>query len=165
MKSFLAIPALFALGAVADSWGFTWTFSNEHSTWTSCTYASENATTTTASSEVSTTSSGPWSEWIYTTSYTATYSSGASTWGIPTAVSYSEASNFTSMIPAVTSSTAASVTSSALLTTSVAATSTSVAASSTSAAASTFTGAAAPNVNGKIAGMGAVAMAGLALVL
>ncbi|KIW31125.1 uncharacterized protein PV07_02802 [Cladophialophora immunda] len=155
MKSFLAIPALFALGAVADSWGFTWTFSNEHSTWTSCTYASENATTT--SVEVST-SSGPWSEWTSTTSYTATYSSGASTWGIPTAVSYSVASNFTSMIPAPTEAT-----STVALTTSAPVTS--VEASKTSAAPSAFTGAAVPNVNGKIAGMGAVAMAGLALVL
>ncbi|OAP64393.1 hypothetical protein AYL99_00365 [Fonsecaea erecta] len=157
MKSFLAIPALFALGAVADSWGFTWTFSNEHSTWTSCTYATENATATPV--EVST-STASWSEWTSTTSYTATYSSGASTWGIPTAVSYSVASNWTSMIPAPTSAT-----STVPLSTTAAPVTSSVEATKTTAVPSAFTGAAAPNVNGKIAGMGAVALAGLALVL
>ncbi|EXJ66302.1 uncharacterized protein A1O5_10454 [Cladophialophora psammophila CBS 110553] len=161
MKSFLAIPALFALGAVAGSdsaWGFTWTFSSGHSTWTSCTYASANATTATSAVPASNT---PWSEWTSTTSYTATYSSGASTWTVPTSVSYSVASNWTSMIPAPTSS---SVYSNEVPST-TAAPATSVEASKTSAAPSAFTGAAAPNVNGKIAGMGAVAIAGLALVL
>ncbi|KIW85028.1 hypothetical protein Z517_00416 [Fonsecaea pedrosoi CBS 271.37] len=159
MKSFVAVPALFALGALADGWAFTWTFSNGHSTWTSCTSAAANATV--APVEVST-SNAPWSEWTSTTSYTATYSSGASTWGIPTAVSYSVASNFTSMIPAPTTSTQATATAVAPTTSAPA---TSVEASKTSAAPSAFTGAAAPNVNGKIAGIGAVAMAGLALVL
>ncbi|KIW88220.1 uncharacterized protein Z519_11331 [Cladophialophora bantiana CBS 173.52] len=160
MKSFLAIPALFALGAIAGSdstWGFTWTFSSGHSTWTSCTYASANATTATSAAASNT----AWSEWTSTTSYTATYSSGASTWTIPTSVSYSVASNWTSMIPAPTSS---SVYSSEVAPT-TAAPATSVEASKTSAVPSAFTGAATPNVNGKIAGMGAVAIAGLALVL
>jgi len=159
MKSFLAIPALFALGAVADSssdWGFTWTFTSGHSTFTSATVATAwgNATTTAAEAVATSTS---WSEWIYTTSYTATYSSGTSTWAIPTAVSYSEAQNFTSMIPApkgtVTSSVSLKATTSAPA---------SVAASSTKGSPSTFTGAA---VNDKAIGLGALAVAGLAFVL
>jgi len=171
MKSFIAIPALFALSAVADmsAWEFTWTFSDKHSTWTSATsMATENATTTaTASAESTATAS--WSEWIMTTSYTAPYSSGTSTWAVPTVVSYSEANNYTSMIHAPPSSSATTVVSSILssVTSSAAITpppmSTIVASSTTaSAPPATFTGAA---VQGQIVGMGALAVAGLALVL
>ncbi|KIW70133.1 hypothetical protein PV04_02434 [Phialophora macrospora] len=154
MKSFLAIPALFALGAIADSpseWAFTWTFTSGHSTYTSATQAS-NATT--PSTEAAATSTS-WSEWLYTTSYTATFSSGTSTWAVPTVVSYSEAQNFTSMIPAATTPVSTS--------SDVKATSTTASSSSgTAATPSSFSGAA---VNEKVVGMGALAVAGLALVL
>jgi hypothetical protein len=158
MKSFLAIPALFALGAVADSasgWGFTWTFTSGHSTWTSATAAATSPATWTTT-EAAATSTATASEWGYTTDYTATYSSGTSTWVVPTVVSYSEAQNYTSMIPAPPKSTVmSSLTVKA--TTSVAA-----ASSTTAAPASTFTGAA---VHEKVVGMGALAVAGLAFVL
>jgi hypothetical protein len=156
MKSFLAIPALFALGAVADSasgWAFTWTFTSGHSTWTSATVAATSSTGTTEAAASSTATS--YSEWLYTTSYNATYSSGTSTWAVPTAVSYSEAQNYTSMIPAPTKSTAVS-------SLTVKATTSAAAASSTAPPASTFTGAA---VHEKVVGMGALAVAGLAFVL
>ncbi|EXJ92671.1 hypothetical protein A1O3_01223 [Capronia epimyces CBS 606.96] len=164
MKAFIAIPALFAASALAaPEWSFTFTFSDAHSTWTSFTYASEAPNATTTASAASSAWTGP-TEWISTTSYTAVFSSGTSTWGVPTAVSYSVGEDWTSMIPAPTSSTASSETKSADKSTTVAPT-TSAPASSTSASPSAFTGAAAPNVNGKLAGVGAVAMAGLALVL
>jgi hypothetical protein len=157
MKSFLAIPALFALGALADApsgWGFTWTFSSGHSTWTSATQAS-NATVT--STEVAAATTASWSEWLYTTSYNATFSSGASTWAVPTAVSYSEAQNFTSMIPAPTTPVSSSV---EVKTTSTAATTSTGSGAATTPSA--FPGAA---VNEKVVGLGALAVAGLALVL
>ncbi|ETI19751.1 hypothetical protein G647_08764 [Cladophialophora carrionii CBS 160.54] len=165
MKCFLAMPALFALGALADSsstWAYTWTFSSSSSTWTSATYATDvavaNATATAvevAASSVST--PAPWSEWLYTTSYTAEYSSGSSTWEVPTAVSYSEAQNFTSMIAAPT--TAVSSTLEVLATTTTPPISP---ASTTAAAPSAFTGGA---VSEKAMGLGALAVAGLAFVL
>ncbi|EXJ61823.1 hypothetical protein A1O7_02253 [Cladophialophora yegresii CBS 114405] len=164
MKSFLAMPAVFALGALAtdssSSWAYTWTFSSSHSTWTSATYAAvANATAATAVEAVAssaTTTNAPWSEWLYTTSYTATYSSGSSTWDIPTTVSYSEAQNFTSMIAAPTTAVSSSLEVKATTTTPA-----SVPASTT-AVASVFTGGA---VSEKAMGLGALAVAGLAFVL
>ena len=160
MKSFLAIPALFALGAVAETyspWSFTWTFTSGHHTYTSATYAT-NATTTTAS-----TTTGPWTESVSATSYTAAWSSGTSTWGIPTDVSYTVASNFTHMITAHGAS-STYVSKSGVTATTPAPITSVVPASYTSSHVATFTGAAPPNLNGKMAGMGAVAVAGLALV-
>ncbi|KAK5047824.1 hypothetical protein LTR84_006489 [Exophiala bonariae] len=151
MKSFFAIP-LFAAAAMAvaePAWDFTFTYSDGHSTWTSVTEATANPTIPVAPASTS-----AWTgleNWTSYTSYTATYSSGSSTWGIPTTVSYSIASGWTSMIPAPATTAPA--------TTAKPATSSTV----SKPPASTFTGAA--NVNGKMAGVGAVAMAGLALVL
>ncbi|EXJ91088.1 hypothetical protein A1O1_04195 [Capronia coronata CBS 617.96] len=165
MKVFIAIPVLFAASALAaPDWSYTFTFSNAESTWTSYTYATgaPNATTT---GPASSTWTGP-EEFVSTTSYTAEFSSGTSTWGVPTVVSYSVGETWTSMIPAATGSTSAAVSSAASATTETAvAAGTTLAASTTSAAATSFTGAAAPNVNGKLAGVGAIAVAGLALVL
>lgn len=171
MKAFIALPALFAAVLAApepnwSDWSFTFTFSNEQNTWTSLTVATApavNATTTSGAVASSSAWTGP-AEWTSTTSYTATYSSGTSTWAIPTAVSYSVAESWTSLIPAPTTP----VSSSQVVKPTVAPTSVAPVSSApvaTTPAPSSFTGAAAPNVNGKIAGVGAMAMAGLALVL
>jgi len=149
MKSFLAIPlfAAVALAAAEPTWDFTFTYSDAHSTWTSVTSATANPAEHTSASAPAWT--GP-AEWTSYTSYTATYSSGSSTWAVPTTIAYSIASGHTSMLPATTAP-PATTTPTSVKPTSV-------------APASTFTGAA--NVNsGKMAGVGAVAMAGLALVL
>ncbi len=159
MKAFIAVPALFAAAAVASpSWSFTFTFSDAHSTWTSCTYATAapNATTAVPTSSAWT---GP-SEWTSTTSYNATFSSGSSTWAVPETVSYSLGETWTSMIAATVTPPSSTVSVEAT----TAAPATTTPASTTAAApASTFTGAA--NVNGKMAGGAALAFAGLALVL
>ncbi|KAL2435160.1 hypothetical protein ABEF95_014118 [Exophiala dermatitidis] len=174
MKSFIAIPALFAATALAGSeWAFTWTFSDAHSTWTSCSYAHtglSNATTTGPATTSSASHTGTASEWTSATSYTATYSSGSSTWGIPTTVSYSVGQGWTSMIPAPTSSAAGEKTSENVKATTPATTTATAAggnaAAKTSASPSHYTGAAAPiRGSANMAGVGAVALAGLALVL
>lgn len=87
MKSFITLLPLAAL-ATADSWGYTWT-GGETST-----FASAPPVQTVAPSDYT---------WTFTTSYTATYSSANSTWGIPTVISYSACNSWTSMIPATTS--------------------------------------------------------------
>lgn len=153
MKSFFTIP-LFAAAAMAvaePAWDFTFTYSDAHSTWTSVTEATANPTIPVAPASTSAWT-GP-ENWTSYTSYTATYSSGSSTWGVPTTVSYSIASGWTSMIPAT----------SAPATTAKPSTSVKPSSTVSQAPASTFTGAA--NIKGKMAGVGAVAMAGLALVL
>lgn len=181
MKSFIAIPALLALGAVAQDatsqWAFTWTFTSDGSTVTSATTATDtigpvDATTSAPASGTS----------IYVTSYTAVFSSGNVTQLVPTVVSYSEGSNFTSMIggpadPKTTTSSNATTTassSSASLTSSGSSTGSSTDFSFGSASATTSgagatesasTGAAVPNIDGTLTGMGALVMAGLALFL
>jgi len=165
MKAFFAVPALFAAAALADPWSYTWTFSSGSNTWTSVTVAPTGALNTTTSATPYT---GP-SEWTFTTSYDAPFSSGSSTWTVPTAVTYSAGETWTSMVnaPDTPSGSSASGSNATHAATS-AATITSAPASShsasaaTTAATSTFTGAAAQV---KIAGVGAMAVAGLALVL
>ncbi|KAG9786562.1 hypothetical protein ABEF93_005128 [Exophiala dermatitidis] len=172
MKSFIAIPALFAATALAGSeWAFTWTFSDAHGTWTSCSYAHSNATATGPAATTSIAShTGTASEWTSATSYTAPYSSGSSTWGIPTTVSYDVGQGWTSMIPAPTSSAAGEKTSENVKATTAATTTATAAggnaAAKTSASPSHYTGAAVPiRGSANMAGVGAVALAGLALVL
>ncbi|KAL6252619.1 hypothetical protein RBB50_000338 [Rhinocladiella similis] len=157
MKAFFAVPALFAAAAVADpSWSFTFTFSDAHSTWTSCTVATAAPNATTAVP-----ASSAWnhpSDWISTTSYNATYSSGTSTWAVPQTISYSVGETRTSMLAATVTPPSSGVTTPAV------ATKSSPASTSQVAPASTFTGAA--NINGgKMAGGAALAFAGLALAL
>ncbi|KAJ9623009.1 uncharacterized protein PV06_04774 [Exophiala oligosperma] len=159
MKAFFAVPALFAAAAVADpSWSFTFTFSDAHSTWTSCTVATAAPNATTAVP-----TSSAWnhpSDWISTTSYNATYSSGTSTWAVPQTISYSVGQTQTSMLAATvtppSSSAGGGATTPAVATKSAPASTTQV------APASTFTGAASHN---KVAGGAALALAGLALAL
>ncbi|KIV97046.1 hypothetical protein PV10_00848 [Exophiala mesophila] len=177
MKSFIA-ATLFAASALAiapsgadyqtGDWGFTYTLPDGE---TSVASAGGPATATASFPAALTQSaSGGDKVWTSYTSYTATYSSGNSTWGVPTTVSYSVGEGWTSMIPAAPkTSSASSVTpastegaKSTLAPTTTVKPSTH-AASSTSPTASAFTGAA--NTNGKMAGVGAMAMAGLALVL
>lgn len=178
MKSFIA-ATLFAASvlAVAPSgadtetgeWGFTFTMADGK---TSATAAAGVPAETTASFPAALTqvASGSGGVWTSYTSYTATYSSGASTWGVPTTLSYSIGEGWTSQIPAPQTSTASSLapasTESAKPTTlapSPTVKPSTSAAATTSPTASAFTGAA--NINGKMAGVGAMAMAGLALVL
>lgn len=180
MKSFIA-ATLFAASvlAVAPSggdyetgeWGFTFTMADGK---TSVTAAAGVPAETTASFPAALTqvaSGGGGGVWTSYTSYTATYSSGASTWGVPTTLSYSIGEGWTSQIPAPQTSSASSVapvsTESPKPTTlapSPTVKPATTAAATTSPTASAFTGAANIN-NGKIAGVGAMAMAGLALVL
>ncbi|RVX68225.1 hypothetical protein B0A52_08734 [Exophiala mesophila] len=178
MKSFIA-ATLFAASVLAVSpsgadyqtgeWGFTYTLPDGK---TSVAGAGGPATETTASFPAALTQSASGGDKVWTsyTSYTATYSSGNSTWGVPTTLSYSIGEGWTSQIPAAPKTTSAgSVTpastesaKSTLAPTTTVKPSTQ-AASSTSPTASAFTGAA--NTHGKMAGVGAMAMAGLALVL
>ncbi|KIW11266.1 hypothetical protein PV08_10566 [Exophiala spinifera] len=158
MKAFFAVPALFAAAAVAaadPSWSFTFTFSDAQSTWTSATVATAAPNATTAVP-----TSSAWdhpSDWISTTKYNATYSSGTSTWLVPQTISYSVGETRTSML-------AATVTPPSSGSNATVATKTPTASTTKTAPASTFTGAA-NTINGKMAGGAALAFAGLALAL
>jgi hypothetical protein len=171
MKSIIALSALIAAAlATPDNWAFTWSGSDAKGEWTSTTAAAATTTASTVatitSASASAGSSSVWQGhkggWTSCTSYTATYSSGSSTWAVPTQVSYTISDNWTSMLPPAVSSPASPSVVPAKAETTVAPVVSSY--SATTPAAATYTGgAAAAAVN--MAGVGAVAFAGLAMVL